>query len=50
MNIDPLKKLAPVIQLSGQPMVLAAHPSLGVASLAELTYARLVKDLNIKAD
>jgi tripartite-type tricarboxylate transporter receptor subunit TctC len=36
MNIDPLKELAPVIQLSRQPMVLAAHPSLGVASLAEL--------------
>jgi tripartite-type tricarboxylate transporter receptor subunit TctC len=36
MNIDPLKQLAPVIQLSRQPMVLAAHPSLGVASLAEL--------------
>jgi len=36
MNIDPLKELVPVIQLSRQPMVLAAHPSLGVASLAEL--------------
>ena len=36
MNIDPLQKLAPVIQLSRQPMVLAAHPSLGVVSLAEL--------------
>src|SRR5262249_30855249 len=36
MNIDPLKQLAPVIQLSRQPMVLAAHPSLGVVSLAEL--------------
>src|SRR6266498_5234412 len=36
MNIDPLKELAPVIQLSRQPMVLAAHPSLGVASRAEL--------------
>src|SRR5262249_18817893 len=36
MNIDPLKELTPVIQLSRQPMVLAAHPSLGVASLAEL--------------
>src|SRR5215470_7552132 len=36
MNIDPLKQLTPVIQLSRQPMVLAAHPSLGVASLAEL--------------
>jgi tripartite-type tricarboxylate transporter receptor subunit TctC len=37
MNIDPLKELTPVIQLSRQPIVLAAHPSLGVASLAELT-------------
>jgi tripartite-type tricarboxylate transporter receptor subunit TctC len=36
MNINPLKELAPVIQLSRQPMVLAAHPSLGVTSLAEL--------------
>ena len=36
MNIDPLKELVPVIQLSHQPMVLAAHPSLGIASLAEL--------------
>jgi len=36
MNIDPLKELAPVVQLSRQPIVLAAHPSLGVASLAEL--------------
>jgi tripartite-type tricarboxylate transporter receptor subunit TctC len=36
MNIDPLKELTPVIQLSRQPMVLAAHPSLGIASLAEL--------------
>jgi tripartite-type tricarboxylate transporter receptor subunit TctC len=36
MSIDPLKDFAPVIQLSRQPIVLAAHPSLGVASLAEL--------------
>jgi tripartite-type tricarboxylate transporter receptor subunit TctC len=36
MNIDPLKELVPVIQLSRQPMVLAAHPSLGIASLVEL--------------
>src|SRR5215468_4027997 len=36
MNIDPLKELVPVIQLSHQPMVLAAHPSLGIVSLAEL--------------
>src|SRR5262245_8255067 len=36
MTIDPLKEFTPVIQLSRQPIVLAAHPSLGVASLAEL--------------
>src|SRR5262249_29771727 len=36
MNIDPLMELVPVIQLSRQPMVLAAHPSLGIASLVEL--------------
>jgi tripartite-type tricarboxylate transporter receptor subunit TctC len=36
MNIDPLKELTPVIQLSRQPIVFAAHPSAGVASLAEL--------------
>src|SRR5436309_4479390 len=35
-NIDPSKDLVPVIQLSRQPMVLAAHPALGVNSLAEL--------------
>jgi tripartite-type tricarboxylate transporter receptor subunit TctC len=33
---DPLKDLAPVIQLSRQPVVLAVHPSLGVNSLDEL--------------
>ena len=36
MNIDPLKELLPVIQLSRQSIVLAAHPALGVSSLAEL--------------
>src|SRR5437870_918400 len=36
MNVEPLKALTPVIQLSRQPIVLAAHPSLGVASLAEV--------------
>jgi tripartite-type tricarboxylate transporter receptor subunit TctC len=36
MNIDPLEEFAPVIQLSRQPIVLAAHPSLGVASIPEL--------------
>jgi tripartite-type tricarboxylate transporter receptor subunit TctC len=35
-NIDPSKDLAPIIQVSRQPIVLAAHPSLGVNTLAEL--------------
>jgi tripartite-type tricarboxylate transporter receptor subunit TctC len=35
MNIDPMKALVPVIQLSRQPVVLAVHPSLGVNTLAE---------------
>jgi len=35
-NIDPSKDLIPIIQVSRQPIVLAAHPSLGVSSLAEL--------------
>lgn len=35
-NIDPSRDLVPIIQLSRQPIVLAAHPSLGVNSLAEL--------------
>lgn len=33
---DPLKDLAPVIQLSRQPLVLAAHPSSNVSTLPEL--------------
>ena len=37
MTIDPLKDLVPIVELSRQPIVLAAHPSLGVKSLAELT-------------
>lgn len=37
MTIDPLKTLTPVVQISRQPIVLAAHPSLGVATLSELT-------------
>jgi Uncharacterized protein conserved in bacteria len=35
INIDVLKDLVPVIQLSRQPIVLAVHHSLGVSSLAE---------------
>jgi tripartite-type tricarboxylate transporter receptor subunit TctC len=37
MTFDPLKDLVPVIHLSRQPIVLAAHPSLGVQSLADVT-------------
>ena len=37
MDFDPLKELTPVIELSHQPIALAAHPSLGVKTLAELT-------------
>lgn len=36
MGIDVLKDLSPVVELSRQPIVLAAHPSLGVKSIAEL--------------
>lgn len=35
-NVDPSKDLLPIVQLSRQPIVLAAHPSLGVNSVAEL--------------
>lgn len=37
MTVDPLKALIPVVQISRQPIVLAAHPSLGVSTLSELT-------------
>src|SRR5258708_35580432 len=36
MNVDPLKGLTPLIHLSRQPIVLATHPSLCGASLADL--------------
>ncbi len=36
VNYDPLRDFTPVIQISRQPIVLAAHPSLGVKSIAEL--------------
>jgi tripartite-type tricarboxylate transporter receptor subunit TctC len=39
MDIDPLQALVPVIEISHQPIALAAHPSLGVATLADLTAA-----------
>jgi tripartite-type tricarboxylate transporter receptor subunit TctC len=35
LNINPLKDLATVTQLSRQPVVLAVHPSLGVKSYQE---------------
>src|SRR5215813_13068104 len=37
MTVDPLKALMPVVQISRQPILLAAHPSLGVGTLSELT-------------
>jgi tripartite-type tricarboxylate transporter receptor subunit TctC len=33
---DPFRDFVPVIQLARQPVVLAVHPSIGVASVAEL--------------
>ncbi|MDH4093189.1 MAG: tripartite tricarboxylate transporter substrate binding protein [Betaproteobacteria bacterium] len=36
LNYDPMTQLVPVIQLTSQPVVLAVHPSLGVADLAGL--------------
>jgi len=36
-NVDPTKDLVPIIHLSRQPIVLAAHPSLGISTIAELT-------------
>jgi tripartite-type tricarboxylate transporter receptor subunit TctC len=36
LNADPSRDLVAIIQVSRQPIVLAAHPSLGVNSIAEL--------------
>jgi tripartite-type tricarboxylate transporter receptor subunit TctC len=36
VNYDALKDLTPVIQLSRQPILLAAHPSLGVGTISEV--------------
>ncbi len=36
LSFDPLKDFVPVVQLTRQPVVLAAHPSVGVNSVAEL--------------
>jgi tripartite-type tricarboxylate transporter receptor subunit TctC len=37
MSFDPLQELVPVVELSHQPIALAAHPSLGVTTLGALT-------------
>jgi tripartite-type tricarboxylate transporter receptor subunit TctC len=36
LSFDPQKDLVPVVQLTRQPVVLGAHPSLGVNTLVEL--------------
>jgi tripartite-type tricarboxylate transporter receptor subunit TctC len=36
LGYQPLKDFVPVVQLSRQPVVLAAHPSVGVNTVAEL--------------
>jgi tripartite-type tricarboxylate transporter receptor subunit TctC len=36
MSFDPLRELLPVIELSHQPIALAAHPLLGTRTIAEL--------------
>ncbi|MEK6243224.1 MAG: tripartite tricarboxylate transporter substrate binding protein [Pseudomonadota bacterium] len=36
LAFDPAKEFVPVVQLTRQPVVLAAHPSVGVNSVAEL--------------
>ena len=36
LDFDAMQDLVPVIQISRQPLVLAAHPSLGVGTLDEL--------------
>src|SRR5580698_6008983 len=37
MDIDPLRDLVPVVEIARQPIALAANPSLGVTTLAQLT-------------
>ena len=37
LTFDPMQSLVPVVEVSHQPVVLAAHPTLGVRTLAELT-------------
>ena len=36
LSFDPMKDLVPIIQLSRQPVVLAAHPSINVSTIVEL--------------
>lgn len=36
VNYDALKDFVPIVQISSQPIVFAAHPDLGVKSIAEL--------------
>jgi tripartite-type tricarboxylate transporter receptor subunit TctC len=43
VSFDPFKDFVPVIQLTRQPVVLAVHPSLNVASVAELVAAAKAK-------
>jgi tripartite-type tricarboxylate transporter receptor subunit TctC len=43
LPFDPAKDLAPVVQLTRQPVVLAVHPSLGVNTVAELVAAAKAK-------
>ncbi|MCC8954688.1 tripartite tricarboxylate transporter substrate binding protein [Bradyrhizobium sp. Pear77] len=35
-DVDPVKDLAPIIEVSRQPIVVVAHPALAVSTLAEL--------------
>ena len=48
IGFDPLKAFLPVIQISRQPVVLAVHPTLGVATLEEfLALARRQPGMSI---
>jgi tripartite-type tricarboxylate transporter receptor subunit TctC len=47
LSFDPIRDLAPIIQLTRQPLVLAIHHSLGIGSLAEfLVRARAQPGMN----
>ena len=37
LTFNPMQLLVPIVEVSHQPVVLAAHPTLGVSTLAELT-------------